>query len=188
MEIRKIVIAGATALLCAATFAQAPPASPKPGPEVKKLSAFVGKWTEEGDLKASPMGPAGKMAGTDNCEWTAGGFAVMCHESQKIPGMFNSTGTSLIAYDANAKQYTYAEADSTGMSAISKGTVDGDTWTWTSEGMMNGQNYHQRFTMKFTSKDEFDFKFEIGTDANSMSEVMNGKEKRMTAAAKPATK
>src|SRR5215470_8676306 len=35
----------------------------KPGPEHQKLSAFVGNWTFEGEAKASPMGPAGKVTG-----------------------------------------------------------------------------------------------------------------------------
>ena len=32
-----------------------PPAAPKPTPEHQKLAFFVGTWTNEGEMKASPM-------------------------------------------------------------------------------------------------------------------------------------
>src|SRR5215831_12685695 len=41
-----ILICGLTSLL----RAQAPPASPKPGPEHKKLEYFLGKWTVESEI------------------------------------------------------------------------------------------------------------------------------------------
>jgi hypothetical protein len=190
MRNRITLIAATAVLVCSASlaFAQTPPAATKPGPEVKRLGAFVGKWIESGDMKAGPMGPGGKFTGTDNCEWTAGGFGVLCHETSDVPGMGKSTGTALIFYDDGAKQYVYSDVGG-GMTSVSHGKVDGDTWTWNSEGMMGGQNFHQRFTMKMTSKDSFDFTFEMGADANSLSTAMTGTEKRaMPAAAKPATK
>jgi hypothetical protein len=191
MRDRISLAAGTIALVCFASFAfaQNPPAAPKPGPEVKKLGALIGKWKETGELKASAMGPGGKYSGTNSCEWTAGGFGVLCHETGEIPGMFNSVTTALIAYDDGAKKYTYSVVDSTGMSAVSHGTVDGDTWTWVSDSMMNGQNFHQRYTMKFTSKDAYDFAYEMGADEKSMQQIMTGADKRSTpSAAKPAKK
>ncbi len=189
MHNRGSIIAGAIALVCCASiaFAQNPPAAPKPGPEVKKLGAFVGKWIESGEMKPGAMGPGGKFTGTDSCEWTAGGFGVLCHETSDVPGMGKSTGTALMFYDDGAKQYVYSDVGG-GMASVSHGKVDGDTWTWDSEGMMGGQKFSQRFTMKLTSKDAFDFTFEMGADANSMATVMTGTQKRMAAAAKPAKK
>lgn len=175
----------ALALCSVAALGQnsAPPA--KPGPEVQKMSAFIGKWTSTGDMKSSPMGPGGKITGADDCEWTAGGFAVLCHGSSSMPGM-KSTDVALISYDTEAKNYIYSEADSTGTVGVFRGSLDGDMWTWTADAPMNGQMMKQRFTMKFSSKDAFDFKFEIGANDASMSTVMDGKEKRATTAAKPA--
>lgn len=189
MHNRGSIIAGAIALVCCASiaFAQNPPAAPKPGPEAKKLGAFVGKWIESGEMKPGAMGPGGKFTGTDSCEWTAGGFGVLCHETSDVPGMGKSTGTALMFYDDGAKQYVYSDVGG-GMASVSHGKVDGDTWTWDSEGMMGGQKFSQRFTMKLTSKDAFDFTFEMGADANSMATVMTGTQKRMAAAAKPAKK
>src|SRR5580693_920866 len=51
------------------------------GPEVKKLAVMVGRFTIEDELKAGAMGPNSpvmKFTGTDDCRWTADGFAVIC--------------------------------------------------------------------------------------------------------------
>src|SRR5262245_59022983 len=66
--------------------AQTPaPAAAKPGPEHERLGYFVGKWTTEGEIKPSPMGPGGKMTSTDTCEWFDGHFSVVCHSTGKSP-------------------------------------------------------------------------------------------------------
>ena len=67
-----VLAVGGSQVLMAAKAQQAP----TPGPEQKKLGYFVGKWTTEGEMKASPMGPGGKITSTDTCEWFDGGFAV----------------------------------------------------------------------------------------------------------------
>jgi hypothetical protein len=45
-----------------------------PDPALKHLELFVGKWNTQGEIKASPYGPAGKIIGTDTYEWLPGGF------------------------------------------------------------------------------------------------------------------
>jgi hypothetical protein len=74
MRHRSTLIVGTLVLVLCTTMAlaQTSSAPPKPGPEVKKLGVFVGKWTAEGD-----MGPGGKAATTESCEWISGGFAVL---------------------------------------------------------------------------------------------------------------
>ena len=174
------------ALVCCASFAfaQSPqPGPPVPGPEVKKLGVFAGRWSEQADMKPSAMGPGGKFTGTENCEWTVGGFALICRETTMMPGMGNAAGISLMGYDPEAKNYVYTEMDSFGQVQVSRGTVDGDNWTWTSDATMGGQNLHMRFSMNFTSKDAFDMKFEAGPNANSMQTLMEGKATRATGAA-----
>jgi hypothetical protein len=56
-----------------AVAARAQMEMPKPGPEHKKLDVFAGVWTLDGDMKASPMGPGGKVAENEKCEWMEGG-------------------------------------------------------------------------------------------------------------------
>lgn len=70
-----------------------------------------------------------------------------------------------------------------------RGTLDGDTRTWTSQDTVDGKTMLLRFIQKWTSKDSYDFKNDVGADANSMKVMMDGKETRVTApAAKTAPK
>lgn len=177
-------------LCVAATVAQAPPAPAKPGPEVKKLGAFVGKWTSTGEVAKDAMGPGtgGKMTGTETCEWVSGGFAVLCRDTGEGANMPKSSGVGLLGYDAESKTYAYTGVDSSGMMTNSHGTVSGDNWTWTTKGSFNGQTMEMHYTIKWTSKDAYDFKFESGPDANSMKVMMEGKQTRVTAAKPAGTK
>lgn len=43
------------------------------------MDYFVGRWTGEGDVKASPFGPAGKFMFTEDKEWLPGGFFLVMH-------------------------------------------------------------------------------------------------------------
>ena len=176
----------ALTLFSVGVSSQAPPAAPKPGPEVKKLGAFVGKWTSSGEMPKDVMGPGtgGKFTGTETCEWVAGGFAVLCRDSDQGAGMPNSSGVGVLTYDPEAKNYVYFGAGSDGTSFVSHGTVTGDTWSWTSKSTMNGQPMEMHYTVKWNSKDACDYKLEGGPDANSMKTMMEGKQTRATA--KPA--
>lgn len=164
----------ALACVSASLAAQAPPA--KPGPEHEKLGYFVGKWTSEGELKPSPFGPAGKMTMTDTCSWFEGKFVVLCHSEGKGP-MGQVKGVSIMGYSNEEKVYTYYGADSMGMvaSTVPRGTVQGDTWTYTDESMMGGQKVKSRFTMKVQSPTVYTFSWETqGPDGKWVS-VMEGK-------------
>jgi hypothetical protein len=157
----------------AGLVAQAPPQ--KPGPEHRKLDYFVGKWTSTGEMKASPMGPGGKVSVTDTCEWFQGGFAVVCHSQGTGPtGPTKSIG--VMGYSADQKMYTYYGLDNTAMSmtTVPKGTVQGDTWTYNDEGTMGGQPYKARFVLKVTSPTSYTFKWEmLGPDKKWMT-IMDG--------------
>ena len=83
--------------LLAAVSAQSQMPAPKPGPELKKLDYFVGTWTMDGDLKPGPMGPGGKMTGTERIEWMDGGFFLTSHSNFKS-AMGNGTGLAVMGY------------------------------------------------------------------------------------------
>jgi hypothetical protein len=162
--------------------------APKPGPEVKKLGYFVGSWTSAGEIKQNPFMPVGKMTSTSKCEWFPGGFHVVCHESGKGP-MGAMHGLGIMAYNAEDKVYTYAGADSSGMSVAAKGNVDGTTWTYTSEDKMGGKTFHGRYTMVAASPDSYTFKYEMSEDGNTWMTLMDGKTtKAGKKAAAPAEK
>src|SRR6516164_4761019 len=52
-------------LAIAAIARQEPAPAPKPGPEHEKLAYFVGKWTSEGDIKASSFVSASESSITE---------------------------------------------------------------------------------------------------------------------------
>ena len=158
------------------------------GPEVKKLEVMVGRFTVEDELKAGAMGPnspAMKFSGTENCRWTAGGFAVICEAALYRPGKKYSE-TSFLYYDPTSKAYQYHAVDSSGGTENKTGTVNGDVWIWIGESVFSGKVYHTRYTMKFVSKDSFEYTDESGESEDSMKVFVSGKETRVKAT-NPAT-
>jgi hypothetical protein len=159
-------------VLTAAALAQME--MPKPGPEVKKLDMFAGSWTLDGDMKATSMGPAGKMTETEKCEWMDGGFFVVCHADFK-GSMGGGSGITVMGYSTEDKIYTYREFNSWGEFTDSKGSVDGDTWTWTNEEKMGAMTMKGRFTMKITSPTSYNFSYEMSEDGAKWTNVLEGK-------------
>ena len=155
--------------------AQAPQA-PKPGPEHARLGYFVGKWTAEGELKPGPMGPGGKFTASDTCEWFEGRFSVVCRSEGKMPtGPSKSIG--ILGYSPEEKVYTYYGVDNTNMTmaSVPKGTVQGKTWTYTDEGMMGGQKFKSRVTIKELSPMAYTFTMEMQGPDGKWAPVMESK-------------
>ena len=162
--------------------------APKPGPEVKKLGYFVGSWTTAGEIKQNPFMPVGKFTGTTKCEWFPGGFHVVCHDTGKGP-MGSMHGLGIMAYNAEDKVYTYAGADSSGMSVAAKGNVEGNNWVYTSEDKMGGKTFHGRYSMVTASPDSYTYKYEMSEDGTNWMTLMEGKStKAAKKAAAPAEK
>jgi hypothetical protein len=157
-------------LLVAAAFAQ----MQGPGPEVQKLDVFAGSWTLTGDLKPGSMGPGGTITENETCEWMEGKFYLVCHTDFK-GSMGNGSGLSILGYSTKDKMYTYREFNSWGEFEDSRGSVDGSTWTWTSDENFNGTPMKGRFTMKFTSPTAYDFAFDVSQDGTKWTTIMDGK-------------
>lgn len=162
------------AMLVVAATAVAQMEMPKPGPEHKKLDVFSGSWTLEGDMKPSAMGPGGKMTENEKCEWMEGGYFMVCHADYKS-SMGNGTGMSVMGYSNDDKAYTFREFNSQGEFEDAKGTLDGDTWIWTSDEKMGSMTMKGRFTMKMTSSTSYNFAFEMSQDGTKWTTMMDGK-------------
>jgi hypothetical protein len=158
-------------ILAASALAQE---MPKPGPELKKLDVLAGSWTLDGDIKPSPMGAGGKMTENQKCEWMDGGFFLVCHADIKS-SMGDGTGISVLGYSSDDKNYTYREFNSWGEFDDSRGSLDADTWTWTSDEKMGSTPMKGRFTMKITSPTSYNFTFEMSQDGTKWTTVMDGK-------------
>jgi len=166
--------AGCLLIASASTaYAQAPQL-PKPTPEQEKLRYFVGDWSSEGDVKAGPMGPGGKYTATDHGEMLGDYFVVM-HSDGNIPGMGHYKGTAIMSYDPKENVYLYDEYTSMAEHNISKGTVSGDTWTWTSTQEMGGKQMTGKFTEKILSPTAYAYKYEMTQDGTNWMSIVEGK-------------
>jgi len=164
----------AIAILLCAGSALAQMEAPKPAPELKNLDMFAGSWMLTGDMKPGPMGPGGNMTENEKCEWMEGNFYLVCHSDYKGT-MGSGVGLSVLGYSTDDKAYTYREFNSYGEFEDSRGSLEGDTWTWTSEEKMGGMTMKGRFIMKITSPTAYNFSFEMSQDGAKWTVAMDGK-------------
>ena len=148
-----------------------------PAPELQKLGSFVGRWLTSGTIPPGPWGAGGKFSWTETTKWMSGNFFVVGHWDFKMPTELGGDGEELfvMGYDPNQKRYTFDAFSSQGLHQVSKGTVSGDTWTWTSESVQNGKPVHQRMTMRSLSVGSYTLRFEISSDGATWMTFMEGK-------------
>jgi hypothetical protein len=175
VPMRSLLVPIAVLALACAVAAQTPPPIPKPTAEHQKLAYFVGNWTSAGEMKPSPFGPGGKMTGTETCEWFAGNYSVVCRASGTSPmGPMKSLG--ILGYAAEEKAYTFYGTDSMGMNTgtVAKGSMQGDTWTFTDESVMMGQKVKSRWVMKISSPTSYTFRWEMDPGGGKWATVVEG--------------
>jgi len=161
-----ILICGFTAL----SLAQAPPESPKPGPEHKKLEYFLGIWKVETEIKANEYVPAGKTVSTEKCALGPGGFYV---ESRAEGGQL-PTRLAIMAYDSHAKVYTSYYANSVGLVGTATGSVNGNTWTWMEEDRFAGNAVKGRTTVMMSSPTQYTMKYEMADEKGGYIAILEG--------------
>ena len=160
------------AFCTAGIMAQAP--APKPGAEQKNLARFAGTWKLEGNMEASPLGPGGKMTGSEKCTMFEGGWHLVCDSTGTGP-MGKMKGHAVMTYDRNAKQYQYFAINNMADAETATGTFDGKSWTWNGAMEQGGQKIHSRFTLVETSPTVHDVTWEMSMDGKTWKTVMTGK-------------
>jgi hypothetical protein len=106
-------------------------AAGQPSPDQKKLDVMVGKWSIEVDTKATPLSPASKASGTEECQWFANRHVVCRSEAKGSAGTYSQMRT--LSYLPARKQYVAYTIDSLGSALVAYGQVSGDTWTFATE-------------------------------------------------------
>ena len=171
---RLAVVVAVLSMHAGVVIAQKPEVS-KPGPEHQRLAAFVGNWTLEGDIKPGPMGPGGKMTGTDRIDWVPGSFFIQRLYQGKSP-MGEMQGLEILGYDAAKKVYTFNSFDSMGMRGSGTLTVKGNTWTSTGTATMGTAVIHDRCTMDFgAGATTLTVKCDMSIDGKSWTPTFEGK-------------
>jgi hypothetical protein len=124
--------------------------APKPGPEQKKLEIWVGKWTYEGEYKATPFGPAGKYTGIETGRPVLGGFFVEWRAEEKGP-----SGTTqwfeIDGYDALNKKFMWNSFDSDGSFQTAAYTIEGNTVDYSGTQFQGGKQYKFRGSCVFAA-------------------------------------
>jgi hypothetical protein len=181
----KPILSAAVALsvLTTAGAAQAPQPM-KPGPEQKRIGYFAGQWNFQGEAKASPMGPAGKISATESCDWFAGGFHLVCRSKGTGP-MGAATSQSIMAYDPGRKAYTYHSISSLGHAIFVRGNVDGKVWTWNDEINADGKPMKIRATVTEETPTSYSFKLEASAGGAPMAVVEEGKATKVKSGTAP---
>jgi hypothetical protein len=158
-------------LLAAPALAQEPM---KPGPEHARIGYFAGTWHFEGEAKASPMGPAGTLSGTDTCTWFAGGFQLVCQGDMTGP-RGPGKGGSIWAYDPMQRSYTYYGYSSLGDAFYVRGNVTGQVWTWNAEFPVDGGTVQARVTLTEESPTAYTYRFEMSPDGTTWTVAEEGR-------------
>jgi hypothetical protein len=171
---RKTVLILGLVLAAASAWAQV---SSPPGPEVKKLDYFLGTWVTDCAIGPGPWGMGGKFTATSTSEWMPGKFFVEGHSDYKMPPELGGDGKAVafMGYDTQQNVYTFDEYNSGGLRTSSKGSLSGDTWTWTSSMNYAGQDVDQKMTMKVLSPTSYTMKFEVSLDGKNWMTLMEGK-------------
>jgi Protein of unknown function (DUF1579) len=174
---KPVVLATQCALLIliAAASLQAQMGPPAPAPELKKLDFLTGDWTAEGTVNSGPGMPGGKFTMSTHAEWMDGNFFLVEHSDFDVPGMGKGKELAILGYDADRKVYTYHAFNSMGEAEDSTGTLDGDTWTWTSDEHFGPSPMKGRYSMKVLSPTSYTMKFELSQDGNKWNTAMEGK-------------
>ena len=170
----KRLVTGSIFALTLPAFVAAQPQAPKPGPEHKRLEVFAGTWKMDMTMQPSPLGPGGKMTGTETCRLFDGGYHVICDSTGDGP-MGTMKGHAILTWDRSANQYRYFAINNMPDAELATGTVSGSTWTWTGKTELGGgKSIHSRFTLVEISPTVHNVKWEMSEDGTTWKIVGEG--------------
>ena len=163
-----------------AAYGEGPtPAQPKPGPEIGKLAYYVGSWRGEGEAKAGPFGPGGKLSSSTTCEWFDGGFHLVCRGEEHGP-----TGTrtflNIRAYDEKTQAYTEYGISNLGETEYNTGgTIVGNKKTFAFDMDIDGKPTKLRYVEVQLSPTLYTYEAAASTDGGPWTVIAAGKVTRV---------
>jgi hypothetical protein len=171
----KRLLAPAVALVVLTAPALAQETAMKPGPEHARIGYFAGTWSFEAEAQASPMGPGGKITGSETCRWFDGGFQLTCQGEMTGPRGAGKNG-AVWAYDPTQQAYTYFAYNSFGEAFFIPGHVEGKTWTWMADFPMGpGATVKIRAIIAEESPTAYTYKVESSPDGSSWTLMEEGR-------------
>jgi hypothetical protein len=146
---RTVIAVGLIALLFAVAARTQTPA-PKPGPEHKKLDIWVGDWIAEGENKATPLGPAGKISAKTSVRKILSGFFVEFH-TESIGPSGTTQYYEIDGYDSLNKRFTWNGFGSDGGVSVVTYTIEGTTVTYSGTITQGDKQFRARGTIVFAA-------------------------------------
>lgn len=141
--------------------------APKPGPEAGKMAAWVGAWQYEGEVQASPLGPAAKVSGQETARLVMDGFAL--EWTAEETGLFGGVRWGeMWVYDPVGKNYPFLGYQSDG--TFWSGTVSssGRDWKFAGTWTVKGTAYKFRQDRSFSPDGKtWTWKDEISSDGKT---------------------
>jgi Protein of unknown function (DUF1579) len=150
-------------------------APPPPAAELQQLDFLTGHWTAEGTYTAGPPGtPSTEWSAITDAEWMDGKYFLVEHSEMDLGPMGKGKQMVIMGYDSDNKVYTHTAFDSWGEAEKATGTVNGDTWKWTSEERFGGKTFKARFTEKVLSPTSYTMGYEQSLDGTNWMTVVEG--------------
>lgn len=149
--------------------------APKPGPEVRRLSYYVGTWIGKGETKDGPFGAAGKLSSRMSCEWFAGGFHLVCRGEERGP-----TGKraflNIKTYDEKTKAYSEYGISNFGESEYqTSGSMVGNKRTFIFDTDVEGKPVKFRYIEVMVSPTLFTYQAEASINDGPWKVIAEGK-------------
>ncbi len=165
---RRISILLFVLVVCFAAAMQAQTQAPKPDPALKKLHVFVGHWTYEGEYKAGPLGPGGKMTGEQTIQMILGGFFLQSRSTEKGPMTTGEgRGLQIYGYDPVNKNFTVSGYGDDGSTFSAVATMSGNTVSYTLKSVVGEKQQIRGTYVLAADLMSFTWKAGIAADGNT---------------------
>ena len=147
------------------------PAMPRPGPEIEKLSYFIGGWSSTGQIKPSPLGDGGDTKGRQSCGWLPGKFFLGCMMLSESP-LGRVQTEAIMGWDSDRKAYTWTSFDSTGRHETATGVFENGVWTWSGDTKMGDKTVKARYVISDTTPEGYAVRWETSADGKEWKSLM----------------
>lgn len=145
---------------------------PKPTPQHKALEKFIGKWSGDDKVHASPWAPEAVKPATCDLRMALDGFFLFMEYEQKTDGKITFSGHGVIGYDSKKSCYTMHWFDCWGTppNEPGRGQLNGDTLTFDFD-----YPQHKGRTVYSLDKGALIQRVEMDMDGKGFKSVIEGK-------------
>jgi hypothetical protein len=165
--------------LPALVFPQQPQPA-EPDSHQKWTQQDAGRWIGQGEIKASPFGPAGTISYTEDVDVAPEGRFLVMHWDWKHP-QGEGKGLTVMGYHSQRKAYRSWTFDfATGYASYKEGPMEGNTLTLTSpEFERDGKVMKTRYVSMEITPTSGSFKMEYSSDGGPWVTYMEGNKSKI---------